>query len=144
VTLVTGDGWAVAVPDGLIAKDHQAYGYESGAIARGWIGDAPVTVIVQVTTIDRGFNDWVRHVHRVWLEQRSERIDVPGAQDAIRTDGVIEFDGLGAKDDRENCTTVLAKHGRRVWSLTVRTRPEDGIEAEVEPIVGSFEVRRPG
>ena len=81
-------------------------------------------------------------VHRAWLEHVSqERVDVAGAQDAIRTDGVIEFDGLGAKDDRENCTTVLAKRGRRVWSLTVRTRPEDGIEPEVEPIVGSFELR---
>ena len=139
--VLTGDGWTVSLPDGLIAKAHLAYGYESGAIARGWIGEAPVTVIVQVTTIAKGFNEWVRHVHRVWLEQRSERIDIPGAQDAIRTDGVIEFDGLGAKDGRENCTTVLAKRGRRVWSLTVRTRPEDGIEAEVEPIVGSFELR---
>ena len=99
-----------------------------------------MTVIVQVTTPDRGFNEWVRHVTRLWLEQRSQRIAVPGAKDAVRTDGVIEFDGLGAKDDRENCTTVLAKRGRRVWSLTVRTRPEDGIEDEVEPIVGSFEL----
>ena len=53
---------------------------------------------------------------------------------------MIEFDGLGAKDDRENCTSLLAKRGRRVWSLTVRTRPEDGIEADVEPIVQSFEL----
>jgi hypothetical protein len=138
---LVGDGWAVSLPEGLIAKHAQAHGYESGAIARGWIGEAPATVIVQVTTIDIGFNEWVRHVHRVWLELSSqERIDVPGAQDAVRTDGVIEFDGLGAKDDRENCTTVLAKRGRRVWSLTVRTRPEDGLAAEVEPIVGSFEL----
>ena len=135
---LSGDGWALAVPDGLIAKDHQAYGYESGAIARGWVGEAPMTVIVQVTTIEGGFNEWVRHVHRVWLEQSSQRIEIPGAQDAIRTDGVIEFDGLGATDDRENCTTVLAKHGRKVWSLSVRTRPEDGVEDQIEPIVGSF------
>jgi hypothetical protein len=53
---------------------------------------------------------------------------------------VIEFDGLGAKDDRESCTTVVAKRGGRVWSLTVRTRPEDGIGAEVEPIIASFEL----
>jgi hypothetical protein len=138
---IAGDGWRVSIPDGLIAKDHQAFGYHSGMIARGWIGEAPVTVIVQVKELETGFNDWVRQVHRTWLEVWSqERVSVPGAADAIRTDGVIEFDGLGAKDDRENCTTVLTKRGRRVWSLTVRSRPEDAIETEIEPIVGSFEL----
>jgi hypothetical protein len=76
----------------------------------------------------------------MWLEHQVRRVEVPGAADAARIDGVIEFDGLGAKDDRENCTTVAAKRSGRVWSLTVRTRPEDGIEAEVEPIVSSFEL----
>jgi hypothetical protein len=138
VKTIEGDGWRVEVPDGLIAKDHRAYGYEGGSIARGWVGEAPMTVIVAVKPLTEGFNEWVRQLHRVWLEHRVERIQVPGAADAARIDGVIEFDGLGAKDDRENCTTVAAKRKRRVWSLTVRTRPEDGIEAEVEPIVGSF------
>jgi hypothetical protein len=53
---------------------------------------------------------------------------------------VIDFDGLGAKDDRENCTVLVAKNKGRVWSLTVRTRPEDGIAGEIEPIVASFEL----
>lgn len=135
---IDGDGWRVAIPDGLIAKAHQAYGYESGAIARGWIGDAPVTVIVQVKPLETGFNEWVRHLARPWLEHSDERVKVPGAADAARIDGVIEFDGLGAKDDRENCTTVVAKSRGRIWSLTVRTRPEDQID--VEPIVASFEL----
>lgn len=133
-----GDGWRLELPDGLIAKDHRAWSYDSGAIARGWIGEAPVTVIVQVRRLEVGFNDWVRELHRHWLERDQQRISVPGAADAIRSDGLIEFDGLGAKDDREHCTTVVAKRGRRVWSLTVRTRPEDGIDAEIEPIVASF------
>ena len=137
---IEGDGWRVGLPDGLIAKDHQAWSYESGAIARGWIGEAPMTVIVQVRTLDSGFNDWVRRLHRAWLERDQQRISVPGATDAVRSDGLIEFDGLGAQDDREHCTTVVAKRGRRVWSLTVRTRPEDGIDAAVEPIVASFEL----
>jgi hypothetical protein len=55
---------------------------------------------------------------------------------------VIEFDGLGAKDDRENCTTLVAKSGGRVWSLTVRTRPEDELDVEVEQVVSSFELVR--
>jgi hypothetical protein len=136
VKTIEGDGWRVAVPDGLIARDHQAYGYESGAIARGWAGDAPMTVIVQVKPLGTGFNEHVRNLHRVWLEHRVERVKVPGAADAARIDGVIEFDGLGAKDDRESCTTVAAKSHGRVWSLTVRTRPEDGID--IEPIIASF------
>jgi hypothetical protein len=135
-----GDGWRLKVPDGLIVRDHKAIGYENGMIARGWIGDAPVTVIVQVKPLEMGFLEWMRELHSSWLERRARRIDVAGAADAIRNDGVIEFDGLGAKDDRENCTTVLAKRGRRVWSLTIRTRPEDEIELEVEPIVESFEL----
>jgi hypothetical protein len=135
---IEGDGWRLAIPDGLIAKDHKAYGYESGSIARGWIGEAPVTVIVQVTGLESGFNERVREIARHWLEHESRRIEVEGAADAARVDGVIEFDGLGAKDDRENCTTVVAKNRGRVWSLTVRTRPEDRIADAVEPIVASF------
>jgi hypothetical protein len=135
-----GDGWRLEIPDGLIAKDHKAYGYESGSIARGWIGEAPVTVIVQVKPLEDGFNQWVRQLAQPWLEHVTERIKLAGAADAARIDGVIEFDGLGAKDDRENCTTVVAKRQHRVWSLTVRTRPEDGIETAVEPIVASFEL----
>jgi hypothetical protein len=140
VKTVEGDGWRLAIPDDLIAKDHRAYGYESGCIARGWVGEAPMTVIVQVKPLETGFNEWVRQLSRSWLEHQAERVDVPGAADGARIDGVIEFDGLGARDDRESCTTLVAKRGKRVWSLTVRTRPEDGIAAEVEPIVASFEL----
>jgi hypothetical protein len=135
-----GDGWRISLPEGLVAKEHKAWGYESGIIARGWIGEAPVTAIVQVKELDGGFNEWVRESHKLWLECRQERIKVHGAQDAVRSDGIIDFDGLGAEDDREHCTSVQAKRGRRVWSLTVRTRPEDGIEGEIEPIVSSFEL----
>jgi hypothetical protein len=140
VKTIEGDGWRVAIPDGLIAKDHTAYGCESGSIARGWVGEAPVTVIVQVQRLETGFNEWVRRLHRVWLEHDAKRVKVPGAADAARIDGVIDFDGLGAKDDRENCTVVAAKRQGRGWSLAIRTRPEDGIADAVEPIVSSFEL----
>ena len=139
---IEGDGWRVAIPDGLIAKDHVAHGYESGSIARGWVGEAPMTVIVQVKALETGFNEWVRSLHRpgVWLEHDAKRIEVPGAADGARIDGVIEFDGLGARDDRENCTVVAAKMKRRVWSLSIRTRPEDAVGDAVESIVASFEL----
>jgi hypothetical protein len=140
VKTVEGDDWRMAVPDGLIATDHKAFGYEGGTIARGWVGEAPMTVIVQVRPLLTGFNEWVRRLYQTWLEHRVERVKVPGAEDAARIDGVIEFDGLGAKDDRENCTTLVAKRKRRVWSLSVRTRPEDGIGEAVERIVASFEL----
>jgi hypothetical protein len=65
---------------------------------------------------------------------------VPNARDAARIHGVIEFDGLGAEDDRESCTMVVAKRGGRIGSLTVRTRPEDRLDDEVEAIVASFEL----
>jgi hypothetical protein len=138
VKTIEGDGWRAAIPDGLIAKDHKAFGYESGAIARGWVGEAPMTVVVQVKALETGFNEWVRQLHRTWLEHRVERVKLAGAADAARIDGVIEFDGLGAKDDRESCTVVVAKRGRRVWSLTVRTRPEDDVD--IEALVASFEL----
>jgi hypothetical protein len=141
VAELVGDGWRLELPDGLIPKPHAAYGYESGAIARGWIGDAPVTVIVQVKPLDAGFNEWVRDVSRWWLEHEPpRRVKVPGAGDAVRIDGFIEFDGLGAADDREHCITVCAKHGRRAFALTIRSRPEDAVQPQLEPIVASFEL----
>lgn len=139
-----GDGWRLRLPTGLIARDHKAWGYDSGSIARGWIGDAPVTVVVQKKTLDGSFNEWVRRLSAYWLENEPPRgIDVPGAKDAKRIDGYIEFDGLGARDDRERCVTVAAKRGREVWGLTIRTRPEDELDAETEAIVSSFELVPP-
>ena len=137
---LAGDGWRLQIPEGLIAREHKAHGYDGGVIARGWIGEAPVTVVVQVKALAGGFNDWIRELARPWLEHETRRIEVPNARDGARIDGVIEFDGLGARDDRESCTTVVAKRGGRVWSLTVRTRPEDGLDDEVEAIAGSFEL----
>jgi hypothetical protein len=135
-----GAGWRLELPDGLIPREHTAHGYESGALARGWVGEAPVTVIVQQRELDTGFNEWVRQVSASWLEADSRRIEVPGAKDAVRIDGIIEFDGLGAVDDRERCVAVCAKRGRRAVGLTIRSRPEDGVDAELEPIVDSLEL----
>jgi hypothetical protein len=94
---IEGDGWRLQVPDGLIARPHKAWGYESGSIARGWIGDAPITVIVQKKRLAGTFNEWVREVAAWWLEQEPPR-------------------------------------------RTIRIRPEDGIGAQIEPIVDSFEL----
>ena len=138
---LSGTGWRVELPNGLIAKDHKAWGYEGGMIARGWVGDAPVTAVVQHKRLETGFNAWARELARSWLElEQSRRVNVPGAQDAWRLEGVVDFDGLGAKDDRENCVALLAKRGGRVWSLTIRSRPEDGIGAQLEPVLDSFEL----
>lgn len=138
---VSGDGWGVELPYGLIAKAHRAWGYESGIVARGWIGEAPVTVVVQVRQLERGFNAWVRELAAAWLEhEEPRRIRVPGADDAVRIDGYVEFDGLGAADDRERCIALCAKRRRRAVGLTIRCRPEDGVEAELEPIVASLEL----
>jgi hypothetical protein len=38
---IQGDGWQLTLPDGLIATDHKADGYDGGTIARGWIEAAP-------------------------------------------------------------------------------------------------------
>ena len=144
IRVMDGDGWRVVLPEGLNAKPHKAWGYDSGSIARGWIGEAPVTVIVQTKRLETGFNEWAREITRFWLEHDDpRRVELGGATDAIRIDGFIEFDGLGAKDDRERCTTLLAKRAGVGFSLTVRSRPEDGIEQELEPIVASFELVDP-
>jgi hypothetical protein len=135
---VEGDGWRVDVPDGFIAKAAAADGYDSGAIARGWIGDAPVTAVVQTRALREGFNAWVRRVPEQWLEHESRRVRVPGATDAVRIDGMIEFDGLGAKDDHERCTAICAKRASRAFILSVRSRPEDELGEQVEAILGSF------
>jgi hypothetical protein len=132
------DGWQIDLPSGLIAKPATALGYESGVIARGYVGDAPVTIVVQVRELARGFNRWVDEVAAHWLEVSRRRISVPGAADAVRLDGVIEFDGLGAEDDRERCTTVCAKQRRRGYVLTLRSRPEDAVHESFEPVIASF------
>jgi hypothetical protein len=140
---INGAGWQLSLPAGFPAKEHKAYGYESGAIARGFVGDGPVTVTVQVKQLDSGFNEWVRRVSAHWLEaEPPRRISVPGARDAVRIDGYIEFDGLGARDDRERCVALYAKRGKSVVSLTIRSRPEDALELELEPILDSFELLR--
>lgn len=139
-----GDGWRLRIPDGLISKPHKAWGYDHGSMARGWIGEAPVTLVVQVKRLETGFNEHVKALVSYWLEHDPpRRIRIRGAADAVRLDGIIEFDGLGAKDDRERVAVIAAKAHGDATSLTVRTRPEDGIDAEVEAILASFELVQP-
>lgn len=138
--VTSGDGWQVALPAGVIGRPLAAHSYLSGVIARGYLGDAPVTIVVQVRELADGFNRWVDEVAAHWLEVSRRRISVPGAADAVRLDGLIEFDGLGAADDRERCTTVCAKRRRRGYVLTARSRPEDAVHERFEPVVASFEL----
>jgi hypothetical protein len=139
VETISGTGWRLCLPAGFPAKEHKASGYESGAIARGFIGEGPVTVTIQVKHLDNGFNEWVRRVSGPWLEaEPPRRVSVPGARDAVRVDGYIEFDGLGARDDRERCVALYAKSGRSVVSVTIRSRPEDALDPELEPILDSL------
>ena len=139
---IGGAGWRLSLPAGFPAKEHNAWGYESGAIARGFVGDGPVTVIVQVKQLATGFNEWVRRASAHWLESEPpRRVSVSGARDAVRIDGYIEFDGLGARDDRERCVALYAKSGKSVVSVTIRSRPEDALDLELEPILDSLELR---
>jgi hypothetical protein len=139
---INGAGWRLSIPAGFSAKKHKAFGYESGAIARGFVGDGPVTVTVQVKQLETGFNEWVRRVSAHWLEpEPPRRVSVPGARDAVRIDGYVEFDGLGARDDRERCVALHAKSGKSVVSVTIRSRPEDALDVDLEPILDSLELR---
>jgi len=138
--VTSGDGWQIELPSGVIAKPLTAHAYLSGAIARGYIGDAPVTIVVQVREPAVGFNRWVDEVAAHWLEVSRRRTSVPGAADAVRLDGLIEFDGLGAADDRECCTTICAKQRRRGYVLTARSRPEDAVHESFEAVIASFRV----
>ena len=139
---INGDGWRLSLPAGFPAKEHKAFGYESGAIARGFVGDGPVTVTVQVKQLETGFNEWVRRVSAHWLESDPpRRVSVSGARDAVRVDGYVEFDGLGARDDRERCVALHAKSGKSVVSVTIRSRPEDALDVDLEPILDSLELR---
>ena len=141
---INGAGWRLSLPAGFPAKEHQAYGYESGAIARGFVGDGPVTITIQVKRLETGFNEWVRRVSAHWLESDPpRRVSVSGARDAVRVDGYVEFDGLGARDDRERCVALYAKSGKSVVSVTIRSRPEDALDLELDPILDSLELLPP-
>ena len=141
---IDGAGWRLSLPAGFPAKEHKAWGYESGVIARGFVGDGPVAVIVQVKQLETGFNEWVRRVSAHWLESEPpRRLSVQGARDAVRIDGYVEFDGLGARDDRERCVALHAKSGNSVVSVTIRSRPDDALDLELEPILDSLELVPP-
>jgi hypothetical protein len=138
---INGAGWRLSLPAGFPAKEHGAHGYESGVIARGFVGDGPVTVIVLVKQLEVGFNEWVRRVSAHWLQTEPQRrVTVPGARDAVRINGYVEFDGLGAQDDRERCVALHAKGDKSVVSVTIRSRPEDALDLELEPILDSLEL----
>jgi hypothetical protein len=117
--VVSGDGWRLDVPPDLIARSHKAWGYDSGAIARGWIGQAPVTVIVQVKQLEAGFNVWVRRFASIWLEHQSRRVRVPGAT-----------------DEREHCIAICAMRRRRAVPMPPsELRPKRQMEGH-EPLLG--------
>ena len=138
---IDGAGWRLSLPAGFPAKEHKAWGYESGVIARGFVGDGSVAVIVQVKQLETGFNECVRRVSAYWLESEPpRRVSVAGARDAVKVYGYIEFDGLAARDDRERCVALYAKSGKSVVSLTIRSRPEDSLDLELEPILDSLEL----
>jgi hypothetical protein len=138
---INGAGWQLSLPAGFPVKEHKAYGYRSGVIARGFVGDGPVTVTVQVSRLAAGFNEWVRRVSAHWLESEPpRRVSVSGARDAVRVTGYVEFDGLGARDNRERCVALYAKSGKSLVSLTIRSRPEDALDVELEPILDSLEL----
>ena len=138
---INGAGWQLSLPAGFPVKEHKAYGYQSGVIARGFVGDGPVTVTVQVSQLAAGFNESVRRVSAHWLESEPpRRVSVSGARDAVRVSGYIEFDGLGARDNRERCVALYAKSGKSLVSLTIRSRPEDALDVELEPILDSLEL----
>ena len=139
MNVVVQAGWRLELPEALIVQQHVAADFESGCLARGWIGEAPLTVTVQERQLEHGFNEWVRQMTSFWLEaELPRRIIVSGATDAVRIDGAIEFDGLGAAGERERCIAVYAKRRRRAVVFTIRFRPEDDIGEALEAIVASF------
>jgi hypothetical protein len=69
---INGAGWRLSLPAGFPAKKHKACGCESGAIARGFVGDGPVTVIVQVKQLETGFRGREGH-----LTSGEYRLEVP-------------------------------------------------------------------
>ena len=86
---MNGDGWRLALPEGVIGRASTPAPdspYTATSIARGWLGDHAVTIVV--TKRDRRGVTLRSEARRLGGEEGDE-IDVPGAQGARRREFVL-------------------------------------------------------
>lgn len=137
------DAWALVVPPGMSARtvnpppECTSMAHVRGEIAPG----APATAIVSTragVTVSRLAQTLAE---ACLTPARSRTATIPGATHAARVDGLIEMEEGVSQDGIERIAIVVAERGSGVVVLTVRTRPSDGVMAEVEALIASFEIR---
>jgi hypothetical protein len=139
-----GPGFSLEVPDEMVGGkvDHTNPDYEWMGIWRGWLGDAPFSVIATTRPrAGRHLREVMTRLTEWFIEPHGDGrpVDVPGARGARRVDGLYEMELGLAADWIEWMTVVVAADGdRRLVTLTVRSRPGDELAALHDEIVGSF------
>ena len=137
---MNGDGWRLALPEGVSGRASTPAPdspYTATSIARGWLGDHAVTIVV--TKRDRRGVTLRSEARRLGGEEGDE-IDVPGAQGARRVDRVIEMEEGVSPDGIERMTLVVAARRREFVLMVVRVPEGAPVSEDVEAIVASLEL----
>jgi hypothetical protein len=118
-----------------VAEEHRSLEVWRGVVC----GDALADVFVSASPLaHRTWHDAEASVSR-WLTPDSRApIDVPGARKAIRLDGST-FRYSPAEPDRT--TIVIALAEAEIVSLTVRATERADVQAEMDRVIRSFELR---
>jgi hypothetical protein len=143
---LASDGWVIGVPPGVNhVLPSPPLECTSMAILRGWLADvAPVTAVISSRSrAGTSLRRRSRELAGSLLEVHAERaVEVPGAHGARRLDGRYEIEEGVSEDGIERIAIVVAAARHELVYLTVRTRPADPVEDDIEAWIASF--RLPG
>jgi hypothetical protein len=139
-----GPGFEFALPEELVGGpvEHTRTDLTWMGNWRGWLGDAPFSVIASTRPREgRHLRAFLAVLTEMFVEPQGDgrEFDVPGARGARRVDGLFELElGLSA-DWIEWATVILAADAdRRFVTLTIRSRPGDELAALHDEIAASL------
>ena len=149
--LLEGPDWRIWLPEGMIGRfttPAPDSPYDTMAVARGWLaGDAAsTTILVTLPREGRTLRGEARRLAGQLIDgdQLGDGvpIEVTGAHGARRLDGEVWMEeGLYPELARERINQVVAAASHRFVWLSVRSRREDDVQAVIERMVASLEVR---
>jgi hypothetical protein len=139
-----GPGFTLALPDELVGGrvEHTRTDLTWMAIWRGWLGEAPFSVIASTRPREgRHLRAMLAVLTELFVEPQGDgrEFDVPGARGARRVDGLFELELGLAADWIEWATVVLAADGDRQFvTLTIRSRPGDELAGLHDEVAASL------
>ena len=138
--------WEVAFPPGIVAREVTPPSdspYSTISLARGWIGDHAVTIVV--TTRPRRGVTLRSEARRLGGGDEGTEIAVEGAKGARRVDRDLENDeGVSPDDGLERMTLVVAAGRRDMLALVIRVPRRAPVRDAVDTLVASLRVENFG